>query len=88
MATADTANVFVREIIFKSGKDEEAERVLDILDSMGKVLATNEREGRKSIVACFDDGLDFLAFLCGIGAASYEIISKDTPTGSGPRENE
>jgi hypothetical protein len=78
MATSD---VIIREIVFKKGAEAEAERLCKILDKKSKVLATNERDGHRTMVVQFDDGLDLLAFMCATGYVKYELKERH----NGPR---
>ena len=63
----------IREIVFKKGEDKAAQRCLEILDKAQKVLATNTIEGKRTIVARFEDVLDYLAFLHTIGAVTVKV---------------
>lgn len=76
-------------IKFKPGCDDAAQECLDKLDRVerdtkakGKpgpcVLSTGIAEnGGRKIVVLFADALDQLAFMCAIGAATYEIKEPD-----------
>ena len=67
----------VREIHFKTGEEKAANACLGMLDRLGKVLATNIVDGKWLIIARFDDGLDYLAFLAAIGAVKVKGVTDD-----------
>jgi hypothetical protein len=75
-------------IRFKPGCDDAAQECLDKLDRVeaqtkakGKpgpcVLSTGIENGGRTIVVLFANALDQLAFMCAIGAATYEIKESD-----------
>lgn len=68
--------MLVREIVFKAGKEgeESANEICKILDKQQKVLGTNIRDGKRIIVARFDDGMDLMAFMVATGMATMEVL--------------
>ena len=62
-----------RDIVFKPGEDEAAQSLCDTLDELGKVAATSIQDGKKHIIARFDDSLDYLAFLVSIGTVKMTV---------------
>jgi hypothetical protein len=72
-------------ISFKPGCDNEAQRCLDMFDSLDRkrprnprVLATGISENKdRTITVRFDDAIDYLAFMVAIGAAE---VKEETST--------
>lgn len=62
--------MILRTIVFKPDADLGAiTRLRDRLSDLGKLR--DDTDFPKQIIASFDDAMDFLAFLCAIGAATY-----------------
>jgi hypothetical protein len=74
-------NNIIQKISLKPETTEQQFRTISRqLDVWGKLLADEiEEDGTYYLIAQFDDGIDFLAFLVSVGLASFEPTSTAEP---------